>query len=642
VAAIKPDIEKLKSAQAREALSAADALGDKCKTDDVYKKPIIEAGGIQLAVKLLGDTKDEKPARLLMYLLAGGAGSESANQALLEEPGAVPSLVEVLQKGSSEARSYSAAVLRNVSEDSEARSKAVAQQEGVVEGLVGLVTAPLSDPCAQRRAAEALGNLARHHGIRLSKDAISKLAQLCLSRDEDVAEAAEDALENLARHDANKATVDQVNAVKAHVEKLKSNVASDAEAAAEALFNICDGEDDDVLERLVVKLGGMTPAMKLLDGTPTAQENAAALLMLLVNTGDSAVRALAENPNAISSLVKVLRSGAAPAQADSAGVLRNASHSEACSKAMAEKGAIEGLVELLSSGGRTRQRRAAGALANLACQGEGLRTAIGKAGAIGPLVELRASDDDDVAAAAGDALDNLALNDENKEVIKASEKKAPAEQPEAEGPTAADPAQAVQACEQKAPGEQPEAKMQAGYPTPTPSSVLPDGKGARLAMFSLRFDNGPIEAKFRRIHQLLKSHNFNVLMVDADAGDNFGTMTMDYLDELVENKGLMIAVCTKHYGEKTASPYSSFNELRYAQDYQLDVLPLKVADIYPPQPPSGPDHKYDQKGEARKLLRMVLRPNISFFDCCSLSEQEIALKIANKLLGRGHGVSGHG
>ena len=210
-----------------------------------------------------------------------------------------------------------------------------------------------------------------------------------------------------------------MNAVKAHVEKLKSNVASDAEAAAEALFNICDGEDDDVLERLVVKLGGMTPAMKLLDGTPTAQENAAALLMLLVNTGDSAVRALAENPNAISSLVKVLRSGAAPAQADSAGVLRNASHSEACSKAMAEKGAIEGLVELLSSGGRTRQRRAAGALANLACQGEGLRTAIGKAGAIGPLVELRASDDDDVAAAAGDALDNLALNDENKEVIKA-------------------------------------------------------------------------------------------------------------------------------------------------------------------------------------------------------------------------------
>ena len=63
----------------------------------MYKKPIIEAGGIQLAVKLLGDTKDEKPARLLMYLLAGGAGSESANQALLEEPGAVPSLVEVLQ-----------------------------------------------------------------------------------------------------------------------------------------------------------------------------------------------------------------------------------------------------------------------------------------------------------------------------------------------------------------------------------------------------------------------------------------------------------------------------------------------------------------------------------------------------------------
>lgn len=256
-------------------------------------------------------------------------------------------------------------------------------------------------------------------------------------------------------------------------------------------------------------------------------------------------------------------------------------------------------------------------------------------------MELKASDHDDVAEAAADALDNLGLNDANKEEIKASEKTAPDAEPEAEEPKKV--ADQVQEPAKEQPTSEASAK-EAGYPTPVPcqSVGLPDGAGARLAMFSLRFDNGPIEAKFRRVHQLLNNHNFNVLMVDADAGDNFGTMTMDYLDELVENKGLMIAVCTKHYGEKTASPYSSFHELRYAQDYQLDVLPLKVADVYPPQPPSGPDHKYDQKGEARKLLRMVLRPNISFFDCCSLSEQEIALKIANKLLGRGHGGSGHG
>lgn len=592
---------------------------------------------MHLAVKLLSSKEPQEMAsRLLMGLVKAG---DCAKQALLEEPCAIPSLVEVLQKGTSNARSYSAAILRNLSDGSEARSKMVAQQEGAVKGLIGLVTAVINDAVSQRRATEALANLAMYSGIQVGREALGKLAQLRLSRDEDLAEAATEALENLGRHSANQDAVAQVNTVYANVQKLKSDMVSDAKAAAEALLNACEDEDDDILERLVIKLGGMTPVMKLLDGA--AEEDAAGLLMLLVNVGDSVIRTLVEHPSAIPSLVRILRNGTAPAQADAAGVFRNASHLEACSKLMAEKGAIEGLVDLLRSPGPTRQRRAAGALANLASHSEELRAAVGKAGALGPLVELKASDHDDVAEAAADALDNLGLNDANKEEIKASEKTAPDAEPEAEEPKKV--ADQVQEPAKEQPTSEASAK-EAGYPTPVPcqSVGLPDGAGARLAMFSLRFDNGPIEAKFRRVHQLLNNHNFNVLMVDADAGDNFGTMTMDYLDELVENKGLMIAVCTKHYGEKTASPYSSFHELRYAQDYQLDVLPLKVADVYPPQPPSGPDHKYDQKGEARKLLRMVLRPNISFFDCCSLSEQEIALKIANKLLGRGHGGSGHG
>ncbi|CAE7864809.1 KPNA7 [Symbiodinium necroappetens] len=279
----------------------------------------------------------------------------------------------------------------------------------------------------------------------------------------------------------------------------------------------------------------MTPVMKLLDGA--AEEDAAGLLMLLVNVGDSVIRTLVEHPSAIPSLVRILRNGTAPAQADAAGVFRNASHLEACSKLMAEKGAIEGLVDLLRSPGPTRQRRAAGALANLASHSEELRAAVGKAGAIGPLVELKASDHDDVAEAAADALDNLRLNDANKEEIKASEKTAPDAEPEAEEPKKV--ADQVQEPAKEQPTSEASAK-EVGYPTPVPcqSVGLPDGAGARLAMFSLRFDNGPIEAKFRRVHQLLKNHNFNVLMVDADAGDNFGTMTMDYLDELVENKGV--------------------------------------------------------------------------------------------------------
>ncbi|CAE7897050.1 KPNA7 [Symbiodinium microadriaticum] len=418
-------------------------------------------------------------SRLLMGLVKAG---DCAKQALLEEPCAIPSLVEVLQKGTSNARSYSAAILRNLSDGSEARSKMVAQQEGAVKGLIGLVTAVINDAVSQRRATEALANLAMYSGIQVGREALGKLAQLRLSRDEDLAEAATEALENLGRHSANQDAVAQVNTVYANVQKLKSDMVSDAKAAAEALLNACEDEDDDILERLVIKLGGMTPVMKLLDGA--AEEDAAGLLMLLVNVGDSVIRTLVEHPSAIPSLVRILRNGTAPAQADAAGVFRNASHLEACSKLMAEKGAIEGLVDLLRSPGPTRQRRAAGALANLASHSEELRAAVGKAGAIGPLVELKASDHDDVAEAAADALDNLGLNDANKEEIKASEKTAPDAEPEAEEPKKV--ADQVQEPAKEQPTSEASAK-EVGYPTPVPcqSVGLPDGAGASYRMTTM-------------------------------------------------------------------------------------------------------------------------------------------------------------
>ena len=103
-------------------------------------------------------------------------------------------------------------------------------------------------------------------------------------------------------------------------------------------------------------------------------------------------------------------------------------------------------------------------------------------------------------------------------------------------------------------------------------------------------------------------------MVAAGGGDDFGTSTMKYLSELEKKGGVLICVCTKHYAEKTKSPFSSFHELKYAQDYQLDVLPLKVADVYPPRPPSGPDHPYDKEEEAYDIIKMVFRPNVAYTD----------------------------
>ncbi|CAE7873804.1 unnamed protein product [Symbiodinium necroappetens] len=151
-------------------------------------------------------------------------------------------------------------------------------------------------------------------------------------------------------------------------------------------------------------------------------------------------------------------------------------------------------------------------------------------------------------------------------------------------------------------------------------------------MFSARFDGGEVEAKIRRVYKILKDHRFNVLMVAAKGGDDFGTMTMQYLNETYEKRGVIISVCTRHYGEKTSSSYSSFKELRYAQDWAVDVLPLRMHEVYPPEPPSGPGHKFDKKGEAKALIRMIIPPSLAYIDCRELSETEIARKIADSLL----------
>lgn len=122
-------------------------------------------------------------------------------------------------------------------------------------------------------------------------------------------------------------------------------------------------------------------------------------------------------------------------------------------------------------------------------------------------------------------------------------------------------------------------------------------------------------------------------MVAADAGQSFGDMTTEYLGRLRREKGTMLAVCTKHYGEMTASAYSWHEELKFALDYKssVTVLPLKVEDTYPPQPPCGPEHRFDKKKLAEGYVDMVFKPSVVYLDCRNKSEREIAGEIAKHL-----------
>ena len=125
---------------------------------------------------------------------------------------------------------------------------------------------------------------------------------------------------------------------------------------------------------------------------------------------------------------------------------------------------------------------------------------------------------------------------------------------------------------------------------------LPSGKDACVGMISARFDGGPMEHKFRAVHKILADNQYDVMMVSAGGGENFGDLTTQYLGRLKREKGKMLAVCTKNYGEMTDSAYSSFKELKFALDYEhhIQIVPLKVEKTYPPEPPCGPDHKYDK------------------------------------------------
>ena len=103
-------------------------------------------------------------------------------------------------------------------------------------------------------------------------------------------------------------------------------------------------------------------------------------------------------------------------------------------------------------------------------------------------------------------------------------------------------------------------------------------------------------------------------MVDANAGQSFADLTAGYLGRLVDEKGTLLAVCTKHYGEMTNSAYSSHEEMTFAQDYHVKVLPLRVEDTYPPEPPGGPEHKYDKTHLARSYIKLVFKPGVVYLD----------------------------
>ena len=75
-------------------------------------------------------------------------------------------------------------------------------------------------------------------------------------------------------------------------------------------------------------------------------------------------------------------------------------------------------------------------------------------------------------------------------------------------------------------------------------------------------------------------YKINTFMVKAAPGQNFGAQTLAGLGGMA----VMVAFCSSQYGEKTGIGYETFEELKFAHENDIPIIPVKLCNVYPPQP----------------------------------------------------------
>eukprot|EP00439_Symbiodinium_sp_Y106_P048831 s5616_g6.t1 len=85
----------------------------------------------------------------------------------------------------------------------------------------------------------------------------------------------------------------------------------------------------------------------------------------------------------------------------------------------------------------------------------------------------------------------------------------------------------------------------------------------------------------RRVKEMLDAENVPTFMVDAGgAGGTFG----DIATLGLHRAKALLAFCTEGYGAKTGGQYETHRELECAHQKHLRIIPIKLSEIYPPQP----------------------------------------------------------
>ena len=91
-------------------------------------------------------------------------------------------------------------------------------------------------------------------------------------------------------------------------------------------------------------------------------------------------------------------------------------------------------------------------------------------------------------------------------------------------------------------------------------------------MLSARFTERAAIAFVADLGRALKAKGANTFMVNADAGDDFGLQTTYGLDHM----GVMIALCTKDYGQLADSVHCSFAEVKDASEKHVPIVSIRL------------------------------------------------------------------
>lgn len=98
-------------------------------------------------------------------------------------------------------------------------------------------------------------------------------------------------------------------------------------------------------------------------------------------------------------------------------------------------------------------------------------------------------------------------------------------------------------------------------------------------LISARFDGGEKETRARHLNRELRKIGIKTYMVEVGPGQRFGEDTIEGLCGME----VMVAVCFTNYGQKTSSKYSTYEELEYANNKDIPILPIKFCKEWPPK-----------------------------------------------------------